>query len=177
MKTNLYGPYHEDTMTAFAKMLMEAEQFDENEDEGDKPVDSENPTEDNVFSKLDATEEYPEETNANIFISRSESGSFDAVSSSVSLNDPAIRGLCAVISGDIIKNTDSISEYVNTLFDNSGINDISPEDFKKVKDSIWSKLEKINMGDPITAYSDFKSYVLNIVNGIRSGIKEPEPSK
>lgn len=171
MTNPLYPVYHDVNLSAFNRLLMEADEFDENqnaEDTGsEEKKDPAQMTEDYVFSKVKQDNEQDVDTNAYSFLGREVDGSFGAINDLTNQKDPAIKGLCNIISGSIMKNSEDAVGYVTTLFDLSGVNDLNAEDFEKVKGTIWKKLEDLTSLHPIEAYSTFFTFVQNLVNGVR----------
>jgi len=171
MNNSLFPVFHESNLAEFNRLLMEADEFDETEkeneqgDEGSK--DPAQITEDDVFSKVKQNNEQDVDTNAYSFLARGEDGGFGAINDLTNQKDPAIKGLCNVIAGSILKDSENAVGYVTTLFDLSGVNDISPEDFEKIKSTIWSKLEDLTALDHVEAFSSFNTFIQNLINGLR----------
>src|ERR1019366_4514717 len=107
-----YNLYPEDDMKQFSDLMLMVEAVD---DTNDAPDDQAKSTEDEVFDTVKDTPDYPEQTNASIFLGHLDSGEFSAVSNTTSPNDPAVRGIGAVITGDILSNEDSIINYIDPL--------------------------------------------------------------
>jgi hypothetical protein len=171
MNNPMYPVFHESNLAEFNRLLTEADEFDEtekaNEDGTEGKKDPAQMTEDDVFSKVKQNNEQDVDTNAYSFLGRDESGSYDAINDLTNRRDPAIKGLCNIITGSIIKDSENAIGYVTTLFDITGLNDISPEDFEKVKGTIWTKLEDLTALDQIEAYSSFYTFVQELVNSLR----------
>ena len=179
MTNKLYPVFHEDNLSEFNRLLTEAEEFDENNsptDEEDQKKDPAQMQEDDVFSKVKQENEQDVDTNAYSFLSRQPDGSFAAANSMTNQNDPAMKGLCNIITGDIMQNVENTVGYITALFNDTGLNDLPKEDFEKVKASIWRKLADITALDPETAYSTFQKFVVSTVNGIRENSDIDEPS-
>lgn len=170
MNLKNYSHFHPENLRAFDLLmpLNEADEGVEEETQSFEPSAEENPTEDDIFKQAAEEADYPEDTNANIFLGKLETGEFSAVNADLSPNDPSIRGICAAITGDILTNPDSLEQYINILFEKTGVNDIKADTFRNVKGSIWKKFEMISAGDPQTSYGDFQKFIVNIVNGSRT---------
>jgi hypothetical protein len=174
MTNSLYPTFHEKNLSEFNRLLQEADEFDETQANDDtikedpnKKKDPAQMQEDDVFSKVKQENEQDTDTNAYAFLARQEDGSLGAINNLTNQKDPAIKGLCMVISGDILQNSDNAVGYITALFNNVGVNDIQAEDFEKIKGSIWKKLEELTPLEPTIAYSTFQKFIINLVNGVR----------
>jgi hypothetical protein len=171
MTNPLYPAFHDVNLSAFNRLLTEADEFDEKQsDEDVAPKEKKDPaqmTEDDVFSKVKQDNEQDVDTNAYSFLGREVDGSFSAINDLTNNSDPALKGLCNVVNGSIMKNSEEAVGYVTSLFDLTGVNDLSAEDFEKVKGTIWKKLEDVTALDPVESYSTFFTFVQNLVNGLR----------
>lgn len=168
MNNSMFPVFHESNLSEFNRLLAEADEFDENpEENADESKDPAQITEDDVFSKVKQDNEQDVDTNAYSFLDRQEDGSFGAMNDITNERDPAVKGLCSVISGSILKNSEDAVGYVTALFNLTGANDISSEDFEKIKGTIWKKLEDLTALDPVEAYSSFYTFIQSLVNGIR----------
>lgn len=167
MHNPLYTALHEENLHDFNRLLMEADQFDENLENnvGDT---SNSVQEDAIFDKVKQENEDDVQTNAYEFLARQEDGTFAGLNDVTNTNDPAIIGLCAVMAGDIMTNSENAVEYVTALFDHTGVNDISKEEFAKVKAAIWKKLGDIPGTNQVAAYGAFSKFVIGLVNGVRA---------
>lgn len=170
MINRLNNELTEKNLSNFNRLLLEAEKFDENEMNQEEELDKEDTDiiEDDVFSKVKQANEDSVETNAYSFLGREVDGSYSALNDITNEKDPAIKGLCTVITGSIVKNSEDSVGYITTLFDIVGLNDISEEDFNNVKGTIWKKLEDLTALDPAEAYSSFSKFVNSLINGIRN---------
>lgn len=166
MTNTLYPLFHEKNLSEFNRLLSEAEEF-EDDKESKEDKDPGQIQEDEVFAKVKQANEQDVDTNAYYFLDRESDGSFGAMNDITNQKDPAIKGLCSVITGDILQNSDGVVGYITSLFDNTGANDISQEDFKNIKSSIWDKLEELNSIEPVIAYNTFHKFIISLVNGIR----------
>lgn len=167
----LFPALHESNLEEFNRLIAEAEDFDETPKDGEEATPSPGQIEENdVFTKVKQNNEMDVDTNAYAFLGRDESGSFTAMNDITNERDPAVKGLTTVITGCILRDSDSAIEFVTALFNACGINDISPEDFEKVKGTIWKKLEDLTVNDPVSAYSTFEKFVVSIVNGLRDNV-------
>jgi len=168
MTNPLYATFHEKNLSEFNRLLQEADEFEDvNKDVPEDKRDPAQMQEDDVFSKVKQENEQDVDTNAYSFLDRQEDGSLGAINNLTNQKDPFIKGLCMVISGDILQNSENAVGYVTSLFDNTGVNDLSPEDFEKIKGSIWRKLEELTPLDPTSAYSTFQKFIVNLINGVR----------
>lgn len=163
----LYSELAPENLYDFNRLLQEAEDFSE-EDPKDTPepeeADPSKIVEDNIFEKVKQNNEEDEKSNADAFLDKQENGSFSNVNKLVGTNDAAMYGLCSVIAGDLLTNNDTIVNYVKVLFDAVGLNDVAPEIFEKIKPAIWDKLTKVSNTDDMNSFSDFKNFVINLVN-------------
>lgn len=169
MNNPLYPVFHEKNLSEFARLLAEAEDMSDPIEE-DVPAEDKSPAqmqEDDIFSKVKQENESDVDTNAYSFLGRQDDGSLGGINNITNDKDPAINSLCNVIKGNILSNSDDSVGYVTALFDTVGANDISPEDFEKIKGSIWKKLEEIDSLDPATAYSTFQKFIVGLINGLR----------
>ena len=170
MSNPLYPDLHHENLNDFLKLLAEAEEFDENQTPEEDPAEDLDPgqmQEDDIFQKVKEGNEEEVDTNAYEFLGRLEDGSYSGMDDITNPNDSAIRGLTAIIAGDIITNSENAVDYITVLFNNTGLNDMSPEDFKKVKGTIWKKLDDVTGSNPELAFSAFQKFVLGLVNDIR----------
>lgn len=164
---HLYPALAPENLYDFNRLLQEAEDFTEEDPTSEDTNEDKSPAqiqEDDVFEKVKQENDEPEVTNADAFLSKEEDGSYSSISGMTNTNDPSMRGLCAIISGDILTNTDNAVNYVNALFNIVGLNDVPSEIFQKIKPAIWSKLETISNADPMNAFSEFQNFVVNTVN-------------
>jgi hypothetical protein len=165
-----YNLYPEDQYADFANLMLMVEAAEDTNPEEDQPEEKDpaQVTEDEVFNMVKDAPDYPSETNATLFLGRQPSGEFGSVSDINSPNDPSIRGIGIIITGDILTDSESIVNYLDPLFEKVGLNDIDPEDFKKIMPSIWKKLEEFSGRDPLTAYGQFQKYSAELVNQLRT---------
>lgn len=164
-----YNLYPEDQYKDFANIMLMVEAAEDTKDEDiEEEKDPAQVTEDEVFNMVKDAPEYPDETNATLFLGRDSSGEFGAVNDMNSPNDPAMRGIGIIITGDILTDAESMVNYLDPLFEKVGLNDIDPEDFKKIMPSIWKKLEEFSGRDPLTAYGQFQKYAAELVNQLRT---------
>lgn len=165
-----YNLYPEDQYKDFADLmlLVEAAEDTNTDEDNTKEKDPGQVTEDEVFNMVKDAPEYPDETNATLFLGHLDSGEFGAANDITSPNDPAMRGIGIIITGDILTDSESIVNYLDPLFEKVGLNDIDPEDFKKIKPSIWKKLEEFAGRDPLTAYGQFQKFASELVNQLRT---------
>lgn len=161
----LLGPLHPDNLRLFESLMP---MYEGDEDPSVDNKDQNEMVEDDVFKKVEEKEDIPSDSNASIFLGINDTGSMMAVNSDISPNDAAIKGICNVIAGDIIKNSDNLTNYLETLFNQIGANDIDQEQFKKAKGAIWKKFEDVATADSISAYSSILSFIENTVNGLRT---------
>lgn len=165
---HLYSALAPENLYDFNRLLQEAEDFSEGDPSTTEETDAEKSPaqmeEDDVFEKVKQENDVPEVTNADAFLSKEEDGSYSSLGTMTSMNDPAIRGIGAIILGDIMTNPDNAVNYIDALFNIVGLNDVPSEKFNSIKPSIWEKLNTISNADPMNAFSQFQSFVVNLIN-------------
>lgn len=167
--SNKYNIYPEDQFADFSKIMAMVEAAEDlNTEDTEEEKDPAEVTEDEVFNMVKDAPDYPDETNATLFLDRLESGELAAVNDMSSPNDPAMRGIGVIVTGDILTDAESMINYLDPLFEKVGLNDIDPEDFKKIKPAIWKKLEEFSGRDPLTAYGQFQKFAAEMVNQLRT---------